>query len=629
MEQSQKSTKRPYSKDLEEPFPKTRKVEATTLADPSWSTYERLVQICQKLGESDEWKFDLLNDDERTLLADLAADVGMDNVIPVDPKPVCKKLLEIYKPIGHNVPDRGDLFAIIMEFLQDETTYNPGETKERTTIAAIRIASAYTPYNVMPAIRTVLQYIAHVVTQPPPGGANSPSRELLIGTVITDLLTWLNSLDNCGNIEVVYVGKYPVTVSTDAELVLDRQSPNDSGGISTSQLHIVTPVYGLHRTSVLYTAYPESQQARRWFKNMLESDNQWEFDERGYDPEGKTMQDYVDGMASMNIDRFPLDRFWFVLDGNNKVVAVVGYQESIRQNGPYRIWGFGYPKKDKDGTPYLHLLFGCMPDSDCYAYVQQILEQKNWKLVTSCSPAFNPYNPKYALLWILLHDVGLSTASQAKSTDSIVVPSRFIDQFESLRFTVIEDDGKNSWLLMPEGWTRAKTATESDRIHDILFDEKGMPRVLIDGKTSIHDECMYVSFLNEKESQELAESPKKERNESKQILLRKRSPYWTKQTPFGVFHIKNTEEMENAGCTKYSNKKACLGYWAEEEDAESAQTIANTDSRDLVFVNRVDSSDLDDIAKIGYVTVNGLEDPHWWNVSDSVWQQMKYSMPSF
>ncbi len=79
---------------------------------------------------------------------------------------------------------------------------------------------------------------------------------------------------------------------------------------------------------------------------------------------GMTMQDYVNDMSKKDVGRFPLDMFWFLLDGNNQVAALFGYHESSSEFGPNRLWGFGLPRVDVDGIPYLAL-------SMCYRNISE------------------------------------------------------------------------------------------------------------------------------------------------------------------------------------------------------------------------------------------------------------------
>jgi hypothetical protein len=462
-----------------------------------------------------------MSDEDFQFFDNLAEAARMPGWRNVDTSYACFGLLEPYKP------NRQHVFTIIREFLENTKTYGSEQIREHTEITAMRIASAYRPHNVVRAIETILEYLTRIVLRSSPETSETiQPDELVITDTINDLLTWLNDLDNCGDVEVVYVDNYPVTVSNDAISVLDRL--DQSGGIDTSLLKIVTPVYGLDKKFVLYTGNLELPQARHWFKNMLQSDNGWKFNQWGFSREGKTIENYLDEITTLNTDRFPLHRFWFVLDENNQVVAILGYLGIMRENGPRRLWGFGYPKRDKDGTPYLQLLFGCLPESDCYDYAEQILNQNGWKLVTSCSPAFNPYDPGYGLFWRLMDDVELRAANQ----------------------------------------------------------------------------------------------PKEVQNERK-TLLKKRSPNWTKQNPFGVFQVIDTDGLKRAGYTKFSNKRAILGYWPSEQDANSVMKIilASDGEQGYVSVEKIKPSELNAIAQNGYKTVNGLENKNWWNVSDSEWER--------
>jgi hypothetical protein len=306
------------------------------------------------------------------------------------------------------------MFTIIREFLQDDETYDPSESKIHILLTANRIASAYKPHEVMPAIRTVLEYLRDIVilsSYETEQVANQSKFDSWIATTINDLLTWLNNLDECGNIEIVYIDNYPIVVSTDARSVLDRQSREDSGGFHTSMLDIVTPVDAF-KNDIMYIPDKESPQAMRWLKNLILSKTR--FDRTGHDRNGKTMQDYLSDMLEEDVERFPLNRFWFVMDGTNKVVGIFGYVQGNDENGPYQLWGFGYPRKDVEGIPYYVLSLDCNSTSNCYTYAQQVLDQKGWKLVTGCSPAFNPYDPEYGGFWTLLDRAKIRVANPSQ-----------------------------------------------------------------------------------------------------------------------------------------------------------------------------------------------------------------------
>jgi hypothetical protein len=321
-------------------------------------------------------------------------------------------------PLRYNSPDRGDLFTIIRKFLENPRTYDPGETKGRTIVTAQQIASAYRPHNVMPAIKTVLEYLKTKMIEfqssPETDQAIHPY-ELKITNMVNDLLTWLNNLDECGDVEVVYMDNYPVTVSNDARTVLDRP------GIHTSMIDIITPVDALEENGIMYIPDPESTQTKQWLKNMAMVHLENILDENGYVYDGMTVKDGIKEMLDKRVKIFPMHMFWFVVDGNNQIVALFGFRDiywaEYGHTGPeydgrwFRLWGFGYPRTDKDGLLYYYLDLDCSFPLDCYAYAQDYLDRNGWKLVTSCSPEFNPYDTNGPIFWSLLNAAGISVAN--------------------------------------------------------------------------------------------------------------------------------------------------------------------------------------------------------------------------
>jgi hypothetical protein len=174
-------------------------------------------------------------------------------------------------------------------------------------------------------------------------------------------------------------------------------------------LKIITPAEGeINSSSTLYIPDRNSSKTRRWLENLAISHTSGRgFKKDGYDKYGMTLQDRVEEMLEMDIGRFPMDMFWFILDSNNQVAGIVGYLD----NGPHRAWGTASSTKDIDGTPYLE--FGLESDfgQDFYLFVQERLDEYNRKLVTGCSPVFNPYDPNYALFWRLMDGAGIRVAN--------------------------------------------------------------------------------------------------------------------------------------------------------------------------------------------------------------------------
>ncbi len=405
MELSQQGLKRPRSKELEKPTSKLQRGERKL----DNSEYDRLVRVCMKQEGSQRWNPSKISREDWNFLAGLAIDAGIVGFRHVEPTALCQRLRKIYMPLRYNSPNRGDLFTIIRKFLENPMTYDPNQYQPRTTLTAQRIASAYRPHDVMRAIKVILEYLVRVVIRSTPvgqlGDLNSSSSEELISTTINDLLTWLNNLDDCGDIEVVYMDNYPVTVSKNARSVMDRP------GIPTSMLDIITPADALEDSGIMYIPDPESPQTKRWLENLAMVHTHSGFDENGYDYEGMSVQDLVKEMLDKNVNVFPMDMFWFVLDVNNQIVALFGFREISRKNELYRIWGFGSPRKDIDNFPYFVFSLECGSPFDCYDYVQVYVDYNQWKLVTGCSPVFNPYDPNGPIFWPLLNAAGIRVAN--------------------------------------------------------------------------------------------------------------------------------------------------------------------------------------------------------------------------
>ncbi len=405
MEQSQKGTKRPRSRESKDtPEPKLQRTERVDPSEISEDAYERLVRLCAKREGLQRWIPEQISTDDWRFLGDLSIDAGIVGFRHVQPSVLCQRLLTFYTP-RYNPPNREDLFTIVREYIEKSQTYNPHDIDFRTMLVAKRIASAYRPYDVAPLVKHVLDSLRTIVSRSSTETNEViSSDELLITDMITDLLTWLNSLDKCGISEVVYVEHYPVTVDTDARSVLAHP------GILASALNITTPSFGYGENRVVYIPDPESPQARQWLENMAVNISKRGFDRDGYDEYGVRIADHVRMLVMFNLDRFALDMFWFVLDDGNQIVGVYGYREFHNEDGSYRLWGFGYLEEDKDGTPYLGLLLDCDPTLECETYTQHYLDQNGWKLVVGCGPVYNPYDPEYALFWRLMDGAGLRVA---------------------------------------------------------------------------------------------------------------------------------------------------------------------------------------------------------------------------